>query len=68
MAHVHAISAACTFHGSVMDGEDDAHSVSKWYNFHPRLHAWPLFGDAEQVRYFRPNLTVIVEPSFNVIV
>jgi hypothetical protein len=22
---------------------------------------------AEQVRYFRPNLTVIVEPSFNVI-
>jgi hypothetical protein len=27
-----------------------------------------LQSHAEQVRYFRPNLTVIVEPSFNVIV
>src|SRR5256885_11249777 len=30
-----------------MDGEDDAHSLPKWYNFHPRLHAWALFGERE---------------------
>src|SRR5882757_10967162 len=45
MAHVHAISAACTFHGSVMYGEDDAHSLPEWHNLHSRLHARPLFGE-----------------------
>src|SRR5882724_5887692 len=47
MSHVHPISAACASHGSVMDGEDDAHSLPKWYDLHPRLHAWALFGERE---------------------
>src|ERR1700719_4613708 len=47
MAHVHAISAACTFHGSVVDGEDDAHTLPKWYDLRARLHPRPLFGERE---------------------
>src|SRR4029077_6089042 len=47
MAHVHAISAACTLSRSVVDGEYDPHSLLKWYHLHSRLHAWSLFGERE---------------------
>src|SRR4051812_12506820 len=47
VAHVHAIDAAGSSDGPVMDGEDDGVALGERDHFGARLHARPLLGEYE---------------------
>ncbi len=45
--HIDAIDAARALHRTVLDGENHGVALAQRYDFRPRLHARPLFGQHE---------------------